>query len=549
MSQYLDQQGLQTLVTKTKEYARKSAKEAVNTSAAAASKTIIDWNDATSAAIYGDIKIAESQVTGLENDLALKAPLASPAFTGVPTAPTAAAGTNTTQIATTEFVQTAIGTVAEAMLYKGAVDSTHLLPTDDYKAGWTYKVAVAGTYAGQVCEVGDLIIANKNYASGASNADWDVIQTNIDGAVSGPASATSGAFVLFDGTTGKKIMNSEFSPSSFKTIQTAVTKTNDSALKTVDTVTQNANGEINVTYKPIQTATTSQAGVVQLSSSSASIDEDVAATPKAVKDAYDVLNSTKQDNLEFEDAYDASTNKVATKTTVSKAIEALNAVVDSSDGTNIIFKVTENGGKITDVKITKDATVNSGDVSTMITSAIGDLDVKAISVDTSATITSISEVDGKISVSSSPIAITTDQITDFKATLDGKADKVSGATAGHLAALDAKGNLTDAGVTSASFKTVQSAVSDPTASGDAVSFIDTISQDKNGVITVTKKTVQSASSTQSGLMSAADFNKLAGITSGANKVEVDQSTGVLSINGTSAMGPISTSEINGLFSD
>ena len=32
------------------------------------------------------------------------APLASPALTGVPTAPTAAAGTNTTQLATTAFV-------------------------------------------------------------------------------------------------------------------------------------------------------------------------------------------------------------------------------------------------------------------------------------------------------------------------------------------------------------------------------------------------------------------------------------------------------------
>lgn len=36
------------------------------------------------------------------------APLASPAFSGVPTAPTAAAGTNTTQVATTAFVETAI---------------------------------------------------------------------------------------------------------------------------------------------------------------------------------------------------------------------------------------------------------------------------------------------------------------------------------------------------------------------------------------------------------------------------------------------------------
>ena len=37
-----------------------------------------------------------------------KADLASPAFTGAPTAPTAASGTNTTQIATTAFVQTAV---------------------------------------------------------------------------------------------------------------------------------------------------------------------------------------------------------------------------------------------------------------------------------------------------------------------------------------------------------------------------------------------------------------------------------------------------------
>jgi hypothetical protein len=36
------------------------------------------------------------------------APLAAPAFTGVPTAPTASSGTNTTQLATTAFVQTAL---------------------------------------------------------------------------------------------------------------------------------------------------------------------------------------------------------------------------------------------------------------------------------------------------------------------------------------------------------------------------------------------------------------------------------------------------------
>lgn len=48
---------------------------------------------------------------GVYDALETKAPLASPALTGTPTAPTAAAGTNTTQIATTAFVQTALGSV------------------------------------------------------------------------------------------------------------------------------------------------------------------------------------------------------------------------------------------------------------------------------------------------------------------------------------------------------------------------------------------------------------------------------------------------------
>ena len=45
----------------------------------------------------------QSMIVGLADALAAKAPLASPALTGTPTAPTAETGTNTTQIATTEF--------------------------------------------------------------------------------------------------------------------------------------------------------------------------------------------------------------------------------------------------------------------------------------------------------------------------------------------------------------------------------------------------------------------------------------------------------------
>lgn len=53
----------------------------------------------------------------LETKVDLKAPIASPDFSGTPTAPTATAGTNTTQIATTAFVKTAVDTAV------GSVDT------------------------------------------------------------------------------------------------------------------------------------------------------------------------------------------------------------------------------------------------------------------------------------------------------------------------------------------------------------------------------------------------------------------------------------------
>jgi hypothetical protein len=46
--------------------------------------------------------------------LAAKAPLASPTFTGTPAAPTATAGTNSTQIATTAFVKTAVSNLVDS---------------------------------------------------------------------------------------------------------------------------------------------------------------------------------------------------------------------------------------------------------------------------------------------------------------------------------------------------------------------------------------------------------------------------------------------------
>ena len=70
-------------------------------------------NPAGGGGITGDLPIAESDVTSLVTDLAAKAPLASPTFTGTPSLPTGttastqSAADSTTKLATTAFVTTA----------------------------------------------------------------------------------------------------------------------------------------------------------------------------------------------------------------------------------------------------------------------------------------------------------------------------------------------------------------------------------------------------------------------------------------------------------
>lgn len=156
------------------------------------------------------------------------APLASPALTGTPTAPTAANGTNTTQIATTAFVNNTLS-YANAMRFKGTLGTggtITALPAS-HEAGDTYRVITAGTWAGQYCEEGTLIICVKDGAV-ASNDDWTSVETNEDGAVIGPSAATDNGIVLFSGNTGRIIKNSS------KTLTTTAPST-DSGDTTIPT--------------------------------------------------------------------------------------------------------------------------------------------------------------------------------------------------------------------------------------------------------------------------------------------------------------------------
>lgn len=104
-----------------------------------------------------------------------------------------------------EYVDTAIDTAitaSDAMIFKGTIGtggSVTQLPTSKYKTGWTYRVITDGTYAGNACEVGDMLIAlNDGPSSGSSviDNDWVSVQGNIDGAVIAPNNLTSNQLVI-----------------------------------------------------------------------------------------------------------------------------------------------------------------------------------------------------------------------------------------------------------------------------------------------------------------------------------------------------------------
>lgn len=114
----------------------------------------------------------------LYDQLALKAPIASPTFTGSPKAPTPTAGDSSTLIATTAFVATAIAAaMTGGLVYKGAWDTSS---ATDYSAlnsyrpiskGWIFRCTGTGcTIDGVEYKAGDVIIFNKDVASSTTIA-------------------------------------------------------------------------------------------------------------------------------------------------------------------------------------------------------------------------------------------------------------------------------------------------------------------------------------------------------------------------------------------
>lgn len=208
-------------------------------------------------------------------------------------------------------------------------------------------------------------------------------------------------------------------------------------------------------------------------------------------------------------------------------------------------------------KLTKDSLDTKANKSEMSVTTNGDQTTITLKEDTSATVINAhQDISGKAEKSEMAIDDVAGDSTKKKITLktglsqevvvehqdlSGKADKVNSATSGNFAGLDANGNLTDSGKKVADFataaqgekadtaiqgvtlngstltpdsakvvdlgnlKTKQTAVSDPQPFGVGLTFIDQTAQNENGVLTtLTKKTVQSASISQKGVVQLQD---------------------------------------------
>lgn len=164
------------------------------------------WTGSAWKTVFHDVQAAldtmGEKIDNVETALGTKAPIENPIFSG-----TVKVGED--EVALKTYVDGLFANLEERCAIPSIVDSTNPIPAD-YKAGESYRVAEAGTYVGVECEVGDLILVVKDYVAGtASDADFMVLQANIDGAVTSTADVTTiGEIVVFDSVTGRVIKGS-----------------------------------------------------------------------------------------------------------------------------------------------------------------------------------------------------------------------------------------------------------------------------------------------------------------------------------------------------
>ena len=130
------------------------------------SNDIQNWNNKTSSigTITGvSINGTSIATSGVANITSVPASILTGAIPNGVTATTQTQSDNSTKIATTAYVDTAIGNLPEPMVFKGSLGTggtITVLPTAEASnEGHTYKVIKDGTYAGQAAKIGDTFIS------------------------------------------------------------------------------------------------------------------------------------------------------------------------------------------------------------------------------------------------------------------------------------------------------------------------------------------------------------------------------------------------------
>lgn len=138
----------------------------------------------------------------------------SPDLRGMPTAPTASKGANSSQIANTSFVFGAIQDILEeskVLTFEGTIGKNGTIKKlpDEHTVGDVYIIESSGLYAGYNCNIGDLIICIENGLE-ENNEDWYVIRTDLSNYIIGPSNSVNKHIAIFDGASGKKLKDSGF---------------------------------------------------------------------------------------------------------------------------------------------------------------------------------------------------------------------------------------------------------------------------------------------------------------------------------------------------
>lgn len=235
------------------------------------------------------------------------------------TATTQLQGDNSTKLATTAYVDKAVENLPQAMIFCGTLGTGGTIPAlpeaTANTVGDVYKVIVKGTYASKAAEVGDLFICAQGGTSGSPTYSWELI----------PSGDVPDGTVTSVGASGNGI------------------KTDQAGNEPITT-----SGAISLALKGNSSAFNGAAASV---ATSATTDIFPVALDSngdlAVNVPYRVTDGT----------YNAATNKIATESTVTTAIEALDATISGTPGSNkavTAFSQTEGAVSVTfaDISIT-----------------------------------------------------------------------------------------------------------------------------------------------------------------------------------------------------